>query len=144
MESPQRRATIRKEAIVSEDYPKGPPQTGAVSRPEPADLFSADGAIRQAALERYLALKRLAGEFEALKEQLKAALGAGAAVEPGPVAARLDIRQRRRLTAAEVIRQLELSPAEVARLRAEVPLVDCRFLAIESNGAGEAPDEVAF
>lgn len=89
--------------------------------------------IPQAWLNRYQDLQKVAGELSALKNTLRAALENGASVEPGPLTARLDIRQCHRLSQKFLFEKLGISAEAVKKLKQTSPLSNRTYLVVSES-----------
>jgi hypothetical protein len=90
-------------------------------------------AVTQDQLQRYLDLKPLADEFERLREALRSALDGGAAVEPGPLAARLDVEYKSQLTVRHVLTRLGVPGAVIQELKRSAPPLRYRYLIVSES-----------
>jgi hypothetical protein len=111
---------VFKEETIPEDWPAG---KGTKSLPPVV-------TVTQEMLAEFLQRQTQARQFEALKEHIKKALEANVPVEPGDLTATLDYRESRRLTAEHIIKELELTPEQVAELRASVKPLVSRYLQV--------------
>lgn len=87
--------------------------------------------VTQAMLADYLAVEELWRVREERRKRLLALLEAGAAVEPGPLAARIDYQGRSIFSWTKLLRVL--GQAGVERLADEVGPTVCRFLRVTSR-----------
>jgi hypothetical protein len=92
--------------------------------------------VTQEAINAYLLLEVQHDRFVRLRERLMEGLEAGAPVEPGFWHVELVARERRALTAADLVAALGLSDEEVRRLKAAAPARAVHDLAFRPVSGG--------
>lgn len=86
--------------------------------------------ISQDMLRRYLELQPLVYEFNGLRRKLRAALAAGASVEPGDLNTFLEVWAAHRLTHDYLFAKLGLTERQVADLRKTCPTIKQHILRV--------------
>lgn len=91
--------------------------------------------ISQVELAEYEELRPKAERFKGLQERLKAAMDAGAPVEPGRLVPKLTVYSSRRLVVDYIFDRLGLTKQQIRKLRAEAPEVRYRSFSVAVNAA---------
>lgn len=91
--------------------------------------------ISQADLAEYEELRPKADRFKVVQERLKAAMDAGASVEPGRLIPKMTVYSSRRLVVDYIFDRLGLTQQQIRKLRAEAPEVRYRSFSVAVNPA---------
>lgn len=86
--------------------------------------------ISQAELAEYEELRPKADRFKVLQERLKAAMDAGAPVEPGRFVPKLKVYYNRRLVVDYIFESLALTKQQIRKLHAGAPQVRYRSFSV--------------